>query len=164
MRHQIDGELTGEAKNIEVTLADGKVRVTGTGKGVIENALVAGFSRKTRSRWNCVSQRQTKIASVPLPSKILVSLTATAFQAAPAPLPANAPSHSPLFQPVRLVEWLPNATAWAVGRGSETLGKGLSIADGWLNHKNGAAQRRNTCSSSCRCKTWISANCCGDWR
>jgi translocation and assembly module TamB len=142
VRHQIDGELTGEAKNIEVTLADGKVRVTGTGKGVIENPLVAGFKSKDPITLELRQLNgKLQIASAAPASKLLASLAATVLQVPPAPVPAaNTPPPAPLFQPVRFVEWLPNATAWAVGRGSETLGKGLAVAGGLLNHKNGAAQ------------------------
>jgi translocation and assembly module TamB len=142
VRHQIDGELTGEAKNIEVTLADGGVHVTGTGKGVIENPLVAGFKSKDPIPLELRQLNgKLQIASAAPATRLLTSLAAMAFSAPGAGGPAaNAPSPPPLFQPVRLVEWLPNATAWAVGRGSETLGKALTIAGGWLNHKKGVAQ------------------------
>ena len=139
VRHQIDGELTGEAKNIEVTLANGTVHVTGTGKGVIENPLVAGFKSKDPITLELRQQNgKLKIASTTPASRFLISLAATALSAPPPP--ANEPSPPPLFQPVHVVEWLPNATASAVGRGAEILGKGLSIAGGWLNHKKGVVQ------------------------
>jgi hypothetical protein len=143
VRHQIDGELTGEAKNIEVTLADGGVHVTGTGKGVIENPLVAGFKSKEPIPLELRQLNgKLQIASATPASRLLTSLAAMAFSAPPAaaPAPANASSAPPLFQPVRLVEWLPNATAWAVGRGSNILGKSFAIAGDWLNHKKGVAQ------------------------
>jgi hypothetical protein len=143
VRHQIDGELTGEAKNIEVTLADGGVHVTGTGKGVIENPLVAGFKSKEPIPLELRQLNgKLQIASATPASRLLTSLAAMAFSAPPAaaPAPANTPAAPPLFQPVRLIEWLPNATAWAVGRGSDILGKSLTVAGGWLNHKKGTAE------------------------
>jgi hypothetical protein len=140
VRHQIDGELTGEAKNVEVTLAEGKVRVTGTGKGVIENPLVAGFKSKEPIPLELRQLNgKLQIAAAAPASRLLASFAATAFQTVPAPASVNAPAPAPLFQPARLVEWLPNATAWAVGRGSESLGKGLAVAGGLLNHNKDAA-------------------------
>jgi translocation and assembly module TamB len=142
VRRQIDGELTGAAKNIEVTLADGRVRVTGTGEGVIENALVAGYKSKDPIPLKLRELNgKLQISSATPPSRLLAGFAVTTFSAPPAPASApTAPSPPPLFQPVRLVEWLPNATAWATGRGAEALGKGLAIAGGWLSHKKGVAQ------------------------
>ncbi len=142
VRHQIDGELTGEANNIEVTLADGKVRVTGTGKGVIENPLVAGLKSKEPITLELHQVNgKLQIASAAPVSRLMASLAGTVLQDASAPTPTAKPlPPAPLFQPVRLVEWLPNATAWVVGRGSAALGKGLAVAGDLLNHKKGAVQ------------------------
>ena len=125
-----DGELTGKATNVRVTLADGKVQVGGEGAGVIDKATVAGQPQPPiHLKLGSKNGRLGHVTLNPAPRLPAALVAAALIAAQPAAAPPPGP---PPLKPAELAGWAPNAVTWATGRGVAGLNKGVSIVGDWL--------------------------------
>jgi uncharacterized protein involved in outer membrane biogenesis len=134
----IDGQLTGKA-NIEVNLVNGRVEVSGSGKGQVDHATVAGFPTSEPIQLTLVTENGSLVGKPMAMSKSdAAAVVATALIADSPPAFPHSPSPPPGYPtptPAGLARWMPDATTWAVGRAAGALTSGLSTVGQALNQK-----------------------------
>ncbi|HVS38275.1 MAG TPA: AsmA-like C-terminal region-containing protein [Gemmataceae bacterium] len=122
-----DGVFHGKAADIRVTVENGKVHVSGTGQGEIDNVTLDGKPQPAPIKLT-LGTRNGKLGNVslnPRPSLMATALAATVGLATP-------PAEAPAAAPVDLARWMVQGTASATNSGLAALGKGVKLVGTWL--------------------------------